>query len=91
MILREAVKEQIDTLNEYQLSRIADYIFTLKVQAKSVTKATPFWQEATPKERAADFLIWVSGLKKTGLTLSDEAFDRDSIYEHRSHSHIKSR
>lgn len=81
MVLRETVKKQIDSLNENQLSRIADYILSLKVQAKSVMKTTPFWQNATPKERAEDFLEWVSGLNKTGLTLSDEAFDRGSIYE----------
>lgn len=81
MILRETVKKQIDSLNENQLSRIADYILSLKVQTKSVMKTTPFWQNATPKERAKDFLEWVSGLNKTGLTLSDEAFDRGSIYE----------
>jgi hypothetical protein len=81
MILRETVKKQIDSLNENQLSRIADYILSLKVQANSVMKTTPFWQNASPKERAEDFLEWVSGLNKTGLTLPDEAFDRGSIYE----------
>ena len=81
MVLRETVKEQIDTLNEYQLSKIADYILSLKVQAKSVARATPFWQKATAKERADNFLEWAAGLKQTGLTLSDEAFDRGDIYE----------
>ncbi|MBE7533465.1 MAG: hypothetical protein HS099_27530 [Ardenticatenaceae bacterium] len=81
MVLRETVKKQIDSLNENQLSRIADYILSLKVQTRSAMKTTPFWQNATPKERAEDFLEWVSGLNKTGLTLSDEAFDRGSIYE----------
>ncbi|WP_420640918.1 hypothetical protein [Candidatus Leptofilum sp.] len=44
-------------------------------------KTAPFWQNATPKERAEDFLEWVSGLNKTGQTLPDEAFDRGTIYE----------
>ncbi len=81
MVLRETVKKQIDSLNENQLFRIADYILSLKVQTRSVINTTPFWQNATPKERAEDFLEWVSGLNKTGLTLPDEAFDRGSIYE----------
>lgn len=81
MILRETVKKQIDSLNENQLSRVADYILSFKTQAKSVVKTTPFWQSATPKERAQDFLEWVSRLNKTGSSLPDEAFDRASIYE----------
>lgn len=81
MILRETVKKQIDSLNENRLSRIAEYISSLTTQAKIVIKTTPFWQSATPNERAQDFLEWVSGLNKTGSSLPDEAFDRASIYE----------
>lgn len=81
IILRETVKKQIDSLNENQLSRLAEYISSLTTQAKIVMKTTPFWQSATPKERAQDFLAWVSGLNKTGPSLPDEAFDRASIYE----------
>jgi hypothetical protein len=81
MILRETVKKQIDSLNENQLSRIAAYITSLKAQAQSMIKTVPFWESATPKERAQDFLEWVSGLNRTGSSLSDEAFDRSTIYE----------
>lgn len=81
MILRETLKEEIDTLNEKQLSRIAAYISALKVQTQNAIRPTSFWESATPKERAQDFIEWVSGLNKTGSTLPDEAFDRSSIYE----------
>ncbi len=81
MISRETVKKQIDLLSENQLSKIADYISSLKTQTKNMLKTAPFWQNATPKERAEDFLEWVSGLNKTGQTLPDEAFDRGTIYE----------
>lgn len=81
MRLRETVKKQIDSLNENQLSRIADYISSLTTQAKTVMKTKPFWQSATPKERAQDFVEWISGLNNTGSSLTDEAFDRASIYE----------
>lgn len=81
MISRETVKKQIDLLSESQLSKIADYILSLKTQTKNVLRPAPFWQSATPKERAEDFLEWVSGLNKTGQTLPNEAFDRGNIYE----------
>lgn len=81
MILRETLKQEIDTLNEHQLSRIAEHILSLKTQAQNMIKTTPFWESATPKERSQDFLEWVSRLTRTGSTLPDEAFDRGSIYE----------
>jgi hypothetical protein len=81
MILRETLKQEIDTLNEKQLSRIAGYISSLKVQAQNTIKTKPFWESATPKDRSQDFLEWVSGLNRTGSTLPDEAFDRGGIYE----------
>jgi hypothetical protein len=81
MVLRETLKQEIDTLNENQLSRIAEHILSLKTQAQNGIKTTPFWESATPEERSQDFLEWVSGLNRTGSTLHDEAFDRASIYE----------
>ena len=81
MVSRETVKQEIDNLNESQLSRIAEHISSLKAQAQNVIKTKPFWENATPKERAQDFLEWVSGLNRTGSTLPNEAFDRGSIYE----------
>lgn len=81
MVLRETLKQEIDTLNENQLSRIAEHILSLKAQAQNRIKTTPFWESATPKERSQDFVEWVSGLNRTGSTLPDEAFDRGSIYE----------
>ena len=81
MISRETIKQEIETLNEKQLSRIAEYILSLKAQAQTRIKTAPFWESATPKERSQDFLEWVSGLNRTGSTLSDAAFDRGSIYE----------
>lgn len=81
MVLRETLKQEIDTLNENQLTRIAEHILSLKAQAQNRIKTTPFWESATPQERSQDFLEWVSGLNRTGSTLSDEAFDHVSIYE----------
>jgi hypothetical protein len=81
VVLRETVKQEIDTLNEKQLARISEHILSLKMQAQNGIKNTPFWESATPQERSQDFLEWVSGLNRTGSTLPDEAFDRASIYE----------
>lgn len=81
MVLRETLKREIDTLNENQLSRVAEHILSLKAQTQNMIKTTPFWESATPKERSQDLLEWISGLNRTGSTLPDEAFDRSSIYE----------
>jgi hypothetical protein len=80
-MLRERLKQEIDALNEKQLSRIAGYISSIKVQTQSRVKTKPFWESATPEERSQDFLEWISGLSRTGSTLPDEAFDRSTIYE----------
>lgn len=81
MMLRETVKQQIDTLNENQLSKIAEFIASIKTQAQQLMQTIPFWQRATPTERSQDFRQWVTGLPRTELSLADEAFDRESIYE----------
>jgi hypothetical protein len=81
MMLRETLKQEIDKLSESQLRKIADFVTSIKAQAQQLTKIVPFWQRATPTERAQDFREWVTQLPKTGLSLTDEAFDRDSIYE----------
>ncbi|MEA5550307.1 hypothetical protein VB713_04790 [Anabaena cylindrica UHCC 0172] len=37
--------------------------------------------DAEPETRAREFREWVSQIPETGLSLPDEAFNRDSIYE----------
>lgn len=81
MVLRETLKQEIDKLNEDQLVGIAEHIMSLKAQTQNGIKTGPFWESATPHERSQDFLEWVSGLKGTGSTLPDEAFDCAGIYE----------
>jgi hypothetical protein len=81
MTLRERLKQEIDSLNESQLSSIAEFMASIKAQAQQLVQRTPFWQRATPAERARDFKEWAAGLPKIGLSLSDEAFDRGTIYE----------
>jgi len=80
-MLREKLKQELDKLNEEQLKKIADFIAFIEFQAKQVESSTLFWQRITPMERAKEFREWVSQLPKTNLSLSDEAFSRESIYE----------
>jgi hypothetical protein len=80
-MLRETLKQEIDQLNDGQLRKMADFMASIKVQAQQLAKTVPFWQRATPTERAEDFRQWVHQLPTTNTTLADEAFDRGSIYE----------
>ncbi|MCG6138417.1 MAG: hypothetical protein MET45_27975 [Nostoc sp. LLA-1] len=80
-MLRDTLKQEIDKLNESQLKIIADFIASVKLQTQLVPTSLPFWQSATPAERAQDFRGWVEQLPKTSISLPDEAFDRGSIYE----------
>lgn len=81
MILRETLKQEIDQLDADQLGEIAEFVASMKDQTQPTAKAAPFWQKATPIERAVDFRTWVAQLPKTGLSLPDDAFDRGSLYE----------
>ena len=80
-MLRETLKQELDTLNDNQLSSIAEFIASVKIHAQQMTKSVPFWQKATPTQRSQDFRKWIATLPKKGSTLSDDAFDRESIYE----------
>ena len=59
-MLRETLKQEIDKLSDSQLRKIADFIDLVKIQAQQLVQVVPFWQRATPVERAADFRKWVS-------------------------------
>lgn len=80
-MLRETLKQEIDTLGDNQLQRLATLITTMKTQAKQLLKTAPLWQRATPVERSQDFREWAASLRKMGVSLPDDAFDRESIYE----------
>ncbi|KPQ35421.1 MAG: ATP synthase D chain, mitochondrial (ATP5H) [Phormidesmis priestleyi Ana] len=80
-MLRDTLKQEIDKLSDSQLRRIADFINSVKSQTQQLAQSIPFWQRATPVERAEDFRRWVAQLPKASITLSDEAFDRGNIYD----------
>lgn len=80
-MLREDLKKELDKLNEEQLKKIADFIAFIEFQSGQATSLAPFWQRATPSERAREFREWVLQLPKDGPSLPDEAFSRDHIYE----------
>lgn len=80
-MLRETLKQELDRLNEDELQKIADFIRLISSPSSSATFSddVPFWQRATPTERAREFREWVSHLPKTNVSLSDEAFSRDTF------------
>ena len=80
-MLREKIKQELYKLNEQPREKLADFIAFIEFQTKQVSYAGAFWQEVTPEARTKEFREWVSQLPQTGLSLPDEAFDRDSIYE----------
>lgn len=80
-MLRETLKQEIDGFNDSQLSRLAEFVASVKLHAQQLVKTVPLWQRATPAERSLDFREWVAGLPAENISLSDEAFDRESIYE----------
>lgn len=79
-MLREEIKKELDKLNNEQIKKIADFIAFVEFQSKQVTSSTPFWQRSTSVERSREFRKWISQLPKNGLSLPDEAFNRDNIY-----------
>jgi hypothetical protein len=81
-MLREKLKQQLDRLNEDQLKKIADFITLIESESDRVTSSfVPFWQTVTPAERAREFRDWISQPPRTNVSLSDEAFSRDMMYE----------
>lgn len=80
-MLRDTLKQEIDQLSESQLRKLADFVASIKSQAQRLVESVPFWQRATPRERAEEFRSWVAQLPETRLSLPNEAFDRGNIYE----------
>ncbi len=80
-MLREELNKELDKLSDEQLQKITDFIVDLELQSKQAASSVPFWQRATPTQRAKEFREWVLQLSKSGTSLPDEAFNRDSIYE----------
>ena len=81
-MLREKLKQELDRLNEDQLKKIADFITLIESESDRITSSfVPFWQTATAAERAREFRDWISQLPTTSVSLPDEAFSRDLIYE----------
>ncbi|MBP0039059.1 MAG: hypothetical protein J7519_15345 [Roseofilum sp. SID1] len=81
-MLLQQIKEKLDQFNDEQLNQIADFIDSIEAQAQRLPgQNRKLWQNTTPTERAQEFRDWVSGLARTNISLPDEAFNRDSLYE----------
>ena len=83
--LNQIVQEypQMQALHEAAVARLLENTEEISKSKESPVSANkiPFWQRATPSERADELLEWVAQLPETNLTLPDEAFDRSSIYK----------
>ncbi|MEN8447672.1 MAG: hypothetical protein ABG776_21955 [Cyanobacteria bacterium J06555_13] len=76
-VLRENLKLAIDTLNDQQLEKLAELIAQLEVPA------IPLFQDnsLTPEEKAQRFQSWAAQSPAVGVSLSDKACSRESLYE----------
>ena len=54
-----------------------------KMQETSTTQNRPFYETATPQERAKAFREWAESHPHNSPILSDEAISRESIYGER--------
>ncbi|GAP97536.1 hypothetical protein [Leptolyngbya sp. NIES-2104] len=79
-MLRDKVKQEIDRLNEDQLKQVEGFIASIKHQAEKPQALLQSWNAVTPEEWVKSFQEWTAHLPKTGVSLPDEAFDRESIY-----------
>ncbi len=77
-MLKEKLKKQIDNLNDEQLQKVAEFIASNEFQSEVESSSL---QKSTAEKRAQAFREWVSQLPSNGVSLSDEALSRDSIYE----------
>jgi negative regulator of sigma E activity len=80
-MLRDTLKQEIDQLSDRQIAQVADLVTQIKHQPAPQTTSIPFWQQASPTDRAAHLRAWVAQLPQTGITLADAAFDRESLYK----------
>jgi hypothetical protein len=79
-MLRDKVKQEIDQLSEDQLKQVESFIASIKEQSDKPQEPLKFWQTATREEWLKDFQEWTSKLPRDGVSLPDEAFDRENIY-----------
>jgi flagellar biosynthesis/type III secretory pathway M-ring protein FliF/YscJ len=80
MDLREKLKQEVDSLNEDQLKQVESFIDQLHHRFEESQKRLQYLASTTPEERAREFQEWLAQFPRTGVTLPDEAFDRESIY-----------
>ncbi|MGG6268030.1 hypothetical protein ACQ4M3_15435 [Leptolyngbya sp. AN03gr2] len=79
-MLKEKVKQQIDKLNEEQLKQVESFIASIELESEKTQASLQSWDAVTPEEWVKSFQQWTAQLPKTGVSLPDEAFDRESIY-----------
>ena len=77
LMFSETLKKKLDSLTPDQLAQVATFITGLESHSNAEMQT-----QAIPKsQRAQSFLEWVTSLPKSEISLPDEAFSRDRIYE----------
>jgi hypothetical protein len=73
--------EQLEQdINDGKLEALAQEAIALESQPDPVAPSSiPFWQRATPAERAREFRNWTNQFSRTGVSLPNEALSRDRI------------
>ena len=75
-MLRDTLKLEIDQLSEEQLSKLAKLIEEIKAQSNPTLTG-----EESATQHLQRFRDWTNSRPHTDISLPDEAFDRESIYD----------
>ncbi len=69
------VLQQLAAAHQFQVEIHEDMLILRPVNSQ------PFWQVATPKERASRWQDWANQPRPPSPALTDQALRRDSIYD----------
>jgi hypothetical protein len=62
----------------FEVEQVGDRVVLVRMNGNG---DKPFWETATPRERAEAFLAWARQKRPPTPPLSDKAISRDSIYD----------
>ena len=78
--LVESLAQVVQSLSPEERSLLEEKLKAQQEQTEAEGKERPFYETATPAERAKAFREWVQSHRGDRPSLSDEAISRESIY-----------
>ncbi|HIK09590.1 MAG TPA: hypothetical protein IGS52_04870 [Oscillatoriaceae cyanobacterium M33_DOE_052] len=81
--LVESLAQVIESLSPEERSLLESKLKAHQEQTSAAGKERPFYETATPEERAKAFREWAESHPRHQPYLSDEAISRESIYGER--------